>query len=351
MSLHRLIRAARSIALLLLSCVAFSASAQTSACPPDAQKVIIYHAGSLTAAFSQVEALFTQQTGICVVDVAAGSVDAARRITAGQEPCDIYASADDKDIDVFLKPAGFADFNIAFARGAMVLAYSTNSRGASTIVAPNAAFTPPTTIPTAADNWATQLTQPGVIIAGSNPFLDPSGYRSDMIFQLAEQRYRIPSLYNTLLSHYTLTRGSDVIGTNFDYQFTYEHSALAAYNRAPATYRYAHLPEDLGLSNSDLNRFYDNVGVVMPGLHTAHSPSAVRVPGSRVTWGLTILKQAPNRANAIKFLQTLFGSQGVALQAAVGPEPISPPRVSYSDWHDVPPVLRPYVRPEHRDHH
>ena len=340
---------ARSIAAAILSLCALSAWAQTAPCAPDAQRVIIYHAGSLTAAFSQVEALFTQQTGICVVDVAAGSVDAARRVTAGQEPCDIYASADDKDIDVLLKPARFADFNIRFAQGAMVLAYSTNSRGAATIAAPGV-FSPPTQIPSTAADWFTQLTQPGVLIGGSNPFLDPSGYRSDMIFQLTEWHYRVPNLYNTLLGHYTLTRGTDVLGTNFDYQFTYEHSALAAYNRTPATYRYLHLPEEIGLSNSDLNRHYDDVAVVMPGLHTPRSPSVVRMPGSRVVWGLTILKSAPNPGNAIKFLQTLFGSQGVALQAAVGPEPISPPRVSFEDWHDIPPVLRPYVRPEHRNH-
>jgi molybdate/tungstate transport system substrate-binding protein len=172
-----------------------------------------------------------------------------------------------------------------------------------------------------------------------------------MIFQLAEQQYRVPNLYNTLLGHYTLARTSDVLGTNFDYQFTYEHSALAAYDRTPATYRYLHLPEEIGLSNSDLNRLhYDNAAVVMPGLHTARSVSVVHVPGSRVTWGLTILNNAPNAANAVKFLQTLFGSQGVALQAAVGPDPISPPRVSFPDWHDIPPGLRPYVRPAHQGH-
>jgi molybdate/tungstate transport system substrate-binding protein len=201
-----------------------------------------------------------------------------------------------------------------------------------------------------AADWYAQLAQPGVVIGGSNPFLDPSGYRSDLIFQLAEARYRVPNLYDTLLGHYTLTRATDVFGTQFDYQFTYEHSALAAHTRSPATYRYLRLPEEIALSNPELNRHYDNVSIVIPGLHAGRGASVVRIPGSRVVWGLTVLKNAPNQANAIKFLQALFGSQGVALQQAAGPEPISPPRVSYSDWHDIPPVLRPYVRPEHREH-
>src|SRR5262245_46435881 len=200
-----------------LASLSGGASAQT-ACPAGAPQLIIYHAGSLTAAFSQVEKLFTQQTGICVVDAAAGSVDAARRVTAGQEPCDIYASADAKDIDVMLKPAGFSDYTITFARGAMVLAYTTASKCAGTIVAGNASFNPPSDIPMVADDWATQLTQAGVSIGGSNPFLDPSGYRADLIFQLAERRYGIPNLYDTLVGHYALSRAGEAVGRNYDYQ-------------------------------------------------------------------------------------------------------------------------------------
>lgn len=121
-------------------------------------------------------------------------------------------------------------------------------------------------------------------------------------------------LRKVLLGHDTLTRPTDVLGTQFDYQFTYEHGALAAHTRSPATYRYLRLPDEIGLSKSDLNRRCGNVSIVIPALHAE------------------------------------FGSQGVALQRAAGPEPISPPRVSYSDWRDVPPILRPYVRPEHREH-
>src|SRR6516165_334979 len=121
-----------------------------AACPPDAPQLIIYHAGSLTAAFSAVETLFTQQTGVCVTDVSAGSVDAARRITTGQEPCDIFASADFEIIDLLLKPAGFADYDILFGQGGMVLAYTTDSKNAATVTAAGSSFDPPAIIPKAA---------------------------------------------------------------------------------------------------------------------------------------------------------------------------------------------------------
>jgi molybdate/tungstate transport system substrate-binding protein len=334
----------RACATVVFASVASQASAQ-SVCPPGSPQVIIYHAGSLTAAFSQVEKLFTQQTGICVVDAAAGSVDAARRVTAGKEPCDIYASADDKDIDVLLKPAGFADYNISFANGAMVLAYSTDSKNAATIAAPNVAFNPPGQIPPAADNWYAQLTQPGVLIGGSNPFLDPSGYRADLIFQLAERQYGVANLYDTFVTHYTLARAGDVIGKNYDYQFIYEHSAYAAYLANPTGYRYVKLPDQIGLSNPALEDEYEKTGIVIPGLHAGQGAPVVRVPATRTTWGLTILKSAPNPDNAIKFLQLLFGPDGVSIQSSTGPAPIQPPTVSIVDFLRLPASLRPLVQP------
>jgi molybdate/tungstate transport system substrate-binding protein len=332
-----------SIAVLAIAVSSSRVDAQ-SACAPGSPQLIIYHAGSLTAAFAPIEKLFTQLTGVCVTDVSAGSVDAARRVTAGGEPCDIYASADSVDIDAFLRPAGYADYNIVFAEGAMVLAYTTNSKNAATIAAPNSVFNPPGTIPDAASDWYKQLVQPGVAIAGSHPFLDPSGYRADMIFQLTQKNYGVPNLYDTLLSHYSITKASDALGKTYDYQFIYEHSAFAAYTAdATKTYRYVRLPATIGLSVSDLNPTYGAASVTMPDLQPPFVARPVKIPATRVTWGLTILETAQNRANAIQFLQLLFGSQGVALQAATGPMPISPPIVSHHDYAKLPDALRPLV--------
>jgi ABC-type molybdate transport system substrate-binding protein len=122
-------RRALPCALMLLA-LGVPAGAQ-AACLPNSPQVIVCHAGSLTAAFSPVEALFTQQTGICVSDLSGGSVDLGRQVTAGKVPCDVYAPADFEIIDLFLEPAGYADFDILFAQGGMVLAYTTDSKNAS----------------------------------------------------------------------------------------------------------------------------------------------------------------------------------------------------------------------------
>jgi ABC-type molybdate transport system substrate-binding protein len=333
-------------ALCLALC---AAPALAQSCAPGTPQLIIYHAGSLTAAFSQVEKAYAQQSGVCVVDAAAGSVDAARQVTTGGKPADIYASADAEDIDVLLKPHGFAKYNIRFAEGAMVLAYTTASRQAATIAAPGT-FSPPDFIPDAAPDWHLQLTQPGVAIAGSHPFLDPSGYRADLIFQLADLQYGVPNLYDTLVSHYSISKATDALGKTYDYKVIYEHSAFAAFNAdATHTYRYVKLPDTIGLSDSALNRHYRRAFITIPDLKPPFRENPVRVHAPPTTWGLTILETAQNVDNAVAFLQLLFGSQGVAIQTATGPAPITPPVVSREDFRHLPRALKPLVAAQGRD--
>lgn len=335
----------RRLMIILFAVGVMSLAASANAvCVPGAPQLIIYHAGSLSAAFAAAEQLFTQQTGVCVTDVAAGSVDAARRITTGQEPCDIFASADFEIIDLMLKPAGFADYDILFGQGGMVLAYTTSSKNAATITAPGGVFNPPASVPAVADDWYMQLMQPGVAIGGSHRFLDPSGYRADLIFRLADQLYQLPNLYDLLLEHYSVIKATDALGKTYDYQFIYEHSALAAYNAdATKSYRYAKLPDQVSLSNPELNRRYRKAAITIPGLGLPDTDTTVSIPATRVVWGLTVLKSAANRDNALKFLQLLFGPQGVALQTAAGPTPISPPIVNARDFERLPSLLRPLV--------
>lgn len=324
----------KPICLLVLSTLPGWAS-------PAQPQLIIYHPGSVSPAFKALEELYARQSGVAVVDVAGGSVGIARQVTAGREPCDLFASADVELIDRMLKPAGFADYSIRFAAGAMVLAYTTASRNAATIAAPGTAFHPPASIPAAAPDWYAQLTRPGVKIAGSHPFLDPGGYRADLIFQLAQARYGVPNLYNDLLAHYQIGGGS------FDYQFSYEHGARAAARAdQTGTYRYVRLPDEVSLGVPGLNALYGARSIALPGLQTQGAAATVAIPATRVTWGITMLNKAANRDQALAFLQLLFSPQGAALLNATGPDAISPATVSAQDFTRLPPALKALVRPD-----
>jgi molybdate/tungstate transport system substrate-binding protein len=331
----------------LLFVFPLAAIAQTPSCvAASTQQLIIYRAGSLTRAFTPLIREFTCQTGIQVKDVAMGSVDAGRQITAGGQACDLYAPADYLDIDLFMKPAGYADFDIVFARGKMVLAYSASSLAAKKL--------PPIAEPAsqrAVPKWYEILTMPGVAIGGGNPFLDPGAYRGPMIFQLAEAYYKVPNLYNNMLEHVVIA-GSDpsapALGKGFDFQFTYEHNARATAS-TNADYRYVNLPDEVNLSDPAKDAFYrQNAIVVIPGLGTLRSARTIAVPGAHVAWGITLVKDAPNRENAIKFLQLLLGPAGKAALNGNGPAPISPALVNSKDFRALPAILRSMVITENK---
>jgi molybdate/tungstate transport system substrate-binding protein len=332
--------------------LASAAAAQTPKCAPAfTQQLIIYRAGSLTRAFKPLEDAFTCQTGIQIKDVAMGSVDAGRQITAGGQACDLYAPADYLDIDLFMKPAAYADFDIVFAHGKMVLAYSASGLAAKKlppIAEPGGPpFSPPKSVPSAVARWYEVLTLAGVAIGGGNPFLDPGAYRGPMIFQLAEEFYKVPNLYNNLLEHTVVPGPASadlVLGKQLDFQLIYEHNARATASTNP-DYRYVNLPDEINLSDPSKDAYYrQHAVVVLPGLGTPRSARTIAVPGTHVAWGITLLKDAPNKENAIKFLQLLLGPSGTASLNDNGPAPVSPALVSPADFHKLPESLRPLVK-------
>ncbi len=336
--------------ILLLSFASAAAAQSTRCVPMTNQQLIIYRAGSLTRAFKPLIESFTCQTGIHVTDNPMGSVDAGRQITAGGHACDLYAPADYLDIDLFMKPAGYANFDIVFAHGRMVLAYSVSGLAAKklpSIVEPGSpAFDPPNSIPKAAAKWYEILTMPGVEISGGNPFLDPGAYRSPMIFQLAADYYKVPNLYNDLLEH-LITPGQNsgaVIGKQYEFQFSYEHNARFTATGNP-DYRYVDLPDEINMSDPAKDAYYkEHAVVVLPGLGTPRSARSIPVPASHVAWGITLMNDAPNKENAIKFLEMLLGPAGTASLNEHGPSAISPAVVSQADFRKLPASLRPLVK-------
>ncbi len=343
---------ARSLAFVLLGLTLGSTlNGQTPSCvPPSNQKLIIYHAGSLNSTFKPLEATFTCQTGIQVKDVPGASVGLARQCTAGGQPCDLYASADYTNIDGFLKPAGYADFTIVFAKGRMVLGYSAKDVEAKKLAIADPAsgpFNPPNSIPKASADWYKILTSPGVAIGGAVPFLDPGAYRTFLIFQLAQEHYKTPLLNDNLMEHVVIPgrdHSAPALGRLFDFQFTYEHNARAMAKKNP-DFRYVDLPGEINLSDPARNAYYaKNAVVFLPGLGNSRSAQSVPVRGSRVAWGITVLKDAPNRENAVKFLQLLLGPAGTALLNENGPTPVSPAHVTPEDFHKLPRELRPLVK-------
>jgi len=349
-----MLRRVQQFAVVSLALIAFlicGAATAQAACPAGSPQVTIFHAGSLNNAFKAIEASFTTATGICVNDQAFGSLDLVRQATAGGLVADIVAPADYLDIDLFLKPAGYVDYDILFAEGKMVLAYLQSDivtkKGYT--IADNTPFNPPASIPNAVADWYNVLLQSNVTIGGSHLYLDPSGYRAPMIFRLAQSYYDEPNLYNDLLEHYVATpaagapAGTFALGTNYNFQLIYVRNAQTTASTNP-DYRYVNLPDQINLGDSEQNCYYRQAVIVEPDLF---GTGFVPLPASRVIWGVSVMKKAPNKDNAVQFLQYLLGTVGQAALTANGPDPIIPAVVSHEDYWKIPKALRSFVRMDH----
>lgn len=305
----------------------------------------VCHAGSLLAAFTQVEDEFRKQNpAVKVVDTSGGSVDVVRRFATGRLECDVIAPADHLVIDTMLKPSRLVDYTIVFAAGRMVLAYVATDPKASALNV-TGSFDPPAMVPRVTAGWHEVLTAPGVRINGAHPFMDPGGYRAHMIFELAQSHYKVPGLYNSLLQHYQVNVAdpssatpAPVLGKDFNFQFTYEHSAAAAAKR-DASYRYAALPAEIDLSSTKENVYPS--GVTIPGLGIQGSMASVTIPASAVAWGVTIPANSRNRDKAIAFVERLLGPAGRSALTTNGPRPLPRGRVSRQDYERLPKVLQP----------
>jgi molybdate/tungstate transport system substrate-binding protein len=109
-------------------------------------------------------------------------------------------------------------------------------------------------------------------------------------------------------------------------------------------YKYVDVPDEINLSDPAKDSWYkQNAVVVLPGLGTPRSARTIPVPGARVAWGITLMKDAPNRESAVRFLELLLSSEGTAALKENGPDPLTPATVSAGDMKKLPEPLRKLV--------
>ena len=206
----------------------------------------------------------------------------------------------------------YADWNIRFAANQMALCYTDKSRHASEI---------------SAENWYEVLQKKDVVWGHSDPNLDPCGYRSLMVLQLAEKHYGIPGLNDKLLANRpqenVRPKSVELISllqsANMDY--AWEYLSVAVQHGL----RYVELPEEINLGNYQLDPFYSQAVVKVTGKKPGEF---MDMKGQSVTYGITLIKDAPNREAAIAFLEYMLDPQGgLKILADQGQPPFIPGRV------------------------
>ncbi len=252
--------------------------------------LIIFHAGSLSIPFRIIAEEFEKENpGVNVLLEAAGSVACARKITDLKKDCDIMASADYVVIDRFLIPE-YTDWNISFAANEMTIAFTDKSRLADLITS---------------ENWYEILANPEVIYGRADPNSDPCGYRSVMTTQLAALKEKNPEILKILNKDQNFIRPKevDLLGlleaNAIDYIYIYKSVATQHH------LNYITLSDSVNLSNNNLSDWYSKAEVSISGKKPGEY---IKLIGSPMVYGITQLKNAPNKETADAFLDFFFDS-------------------------------------------
>ena len=278
-------------------------------------ELIIFHAGSLTVPVAELTQAFqAQHPGVTFETEAAGSRTTARKVSELEREADLVMSADYTVIDNLLIPE-FADWNIQFARNTMVIAYTDQAQYADEINS---------------DNWYEILTRDGVIYGHSDPNADPCGYRTLLVWQLAEVHYGVPGLYVMLEEHCppenVRPKETDLLALmqSGDIDYAFEYRSIAVQHGL----KFVELPDEINLSMVEQADFYGQATVEVSGTEPGTTITQV---GKPIVYGVTIPKNAPSPDLAIEFVKFLLGPEGQAIMEAQGQPPIVPPVASDAD--------------------
>ena len=272
--------------------------------PAQSAPLVVFNAGSLAYPFKQLLDAFSQShAGVRPMQESSGSLEAARKLTELGKIPDVLAVADYGVIAKLLMPAQ-ASWYVSFASNAMVLAYGEHSAGAKEITG---------------GNWWRILLRPEVRWGASNPALDPNGYRTHMVFQLAEAHYKEPGLAARLerALRPELIRPSEaqllalVQSGELDYAWSYQSLARTA------GLRWVDLPPEVDLSDPALAAWYGRVSVRLPGPRL-ESKDSIEFKGEPIVYALTIPRAAPHPETAREFVRFVLSPAGRGILEKAG---------------------------------
>lgn len=265
--------------------------------------LVVFNAGSLALGFKELLAEFAaRHAGTIPNQESSGSLEAARKLTELGKIPDVIAVADYNVITKLLIPRFATDY-LPFASNAMVLAYTVRSRHSGEITG---------------ENWWRILLEPGVRWGHSNPALDPNGYRSLMVFQLAEQHYREVGLASRLTGaldpRNVRAAEAQLVGLlqagELDYAWSYR--SLAASNGL----KWVTLPPEIDLSDPARALGYARASVRLPGSRLAGD--SVEFRGEPIVYALTIPTAAPHPQIARAFVDFVLSREGARILERAG---------------------------------
>ena len=255
----------------------------------------------------------------------AGSVKCARKITDLNKACDIMASADYTVIDEMLIPE-HTSWNIKFASNEMCIVYHEASKYSNEIND---------------KNWYEILMKEDVFYGRSDPNSDPCGYRAVLVSQLAEKYYKQDGFSHELIekdTKYIRPKETDLLAlleTNtIDYIFLYRSVA------EQHGLKYLVLPDEINLKKTEHAEFYRTSAVDINGKKPGEK---ITKKGEPMVYGITLLKNAPNKKAAMEFLKFLLSKEGGMTIMEKNGQPSMVPSVS-ATYSNIPDDLKEFAK-------
>jgi molybdate/tungstate transport system substrate-binding protein len=305
---HRPLPRLRSLGL---ACVLFAGAACGGAdSNGDADAIVVFNAGSLARPIRAALDTFAAREGLRVEQESAGSLESARKLTELGKLPDVIALADAEVFPRYLMPT-HVDGYVEFARNRMVLLYTERSRGAAAV----------DSLP-----WHEILRRPEVETGRSDPELDPNGYRTLLVWQLAERHYAIPGLASQLAAaspaRNVRPKEADLVGLlqagEMDFIWSYESMARAL--ELP----YLQLPPEIDLSSTD-SALAVGYGMASVKVRGAAPNDSITFRGAPIVYAFAVPRNAPHPELAAKFARFLLSEEGRELLQREGLDAIDVP--------------------------
>ncbi|EEY65477.1 uncharacterized protein PITG_16775 [Phytophthora infestans T30-4] len=320
------------VIIALAACGVFSSSYGSSSSSSSATgNVTIYHAGSLVGLMDdKLAPAFTDATGIATSLVAKGSVKLANLIINGSQS-DVFISAD-------------ASLNSELLMGAAnnnLISWYINL-GETSIGIGYYPQSPYTDVFAAIQNgsmlWYEALLQnPDIKLGRTDPDADPKGYRTVMMFELAEEYYNTTGLVSGILGNATnrdqiyseenleiyLSSGDLDVG----FFYAVEAGSLSGID-------FITLPEEINMGNPALNDEYETMSYT-------NSQTGMVYNGSASIYTVTILNNATHMSEAEEFVAYLLSSDGQAIMTEQGMEAAT--LTAYGDTSAIPSAIAMYL--------
>ncbi|MEO6445025.1 MAG: extracellular solute-binding protein [Gemmatimonadaceae bacterium] len=255
--------------------------------------IVVLAAGSLARPMRAALDSFSARSGVGYTLESAGSLELARRFTELGKSADVLALADEDVFPKLLMPR-YVTWYARFARNRLVLAHRDAATGIARVND---------------GAWRQVLTEPGVEVGRADPDLDPAGYRTLLLFQLAEGHFAQPGLARALEAsapkRHVRPKSAELVALvqagELDYAWMYESSARGA--RLP----FVTLPSEIDLGDEARAAQYELARVRVLG---AQMGDTIEMLGAPIRYGLSIPVGAQHPSAAQAFLSFLYSADG-----------------------------------------